>query len=888
MGTLPINSAHDGTLSTASDAATGRSAQCAGEPVITRGFHFYAGEEKFLIRGIAYGPFRPNEKGVPYPTGARLHQDLQAIVNTGANVIRLYAPPDDELVHAAHEHGLRLLIDIPWPTHIDVYHDANQRQQCLAMVRDGITRVKHWPNLLGVFLGNEIPPDLLRWSGERTVRRFLRRLYTEAKSMAPDVLVGFANYPSTEYLRLDIFDFIGFNIYLENPETFRNYLVRLRHLYPEKPLVISECGLDSLRSSEDGQARFLESSLAVAYEAGAAGAVVFSWTDEWHTGGFDVEGWAFGIVDAERNPKPARAAVRQVFQAAPQCRKLQSPPPISVVVATYNGASTLRTCLRSLADLRYPDYEIIVVDDGSTDDTARVLTAFPEVKVVRQENQGLSAARNAGIQKATGELIAFTDSDCYVDPDWLYHLALAFQDSGHAGMGGPNLTPREDGPWQRAVALAPGHATHVLLDFDEAEHVPGCNMAFRRDVLETLGGFDPQFRKAGDDVDLVWRLRDLGHTVGFCPSAFVWHRRRATLSAYWKQHFGYGEAEGLLVAKHPHRFNERGESLWRGTIYPGDFAESPFTRPDVHYGVFGSAGYQCIYERPAGLWIHLFTSLEWWILCTGLLILGFLTDLSLLAALAGFSISLTITAARAWRRWNRQRRESAWVFFPLWLLWTTQPLVRAAARYRTRLGLASAQDTSRKHRDSALGRVNSSQSIREEAPGVLAYWGESGVERVQVLRALGDSLARHRWVHSPNSEWEPWDLSVVVSWWYHVRVTSAAENHGGKKRLLRLRFRLVPGGLFGLFAAIAALLTVFLAFYSFLLARCLLIGFLLLAWLLYWRARKNKVLVQSLADKAAREAGYLPLADFRDAEAHRITSSTSSKTIEVEGRGRCA
>ena len=98
-------------------------------------------------------------------------------------------------------------------------------------------------------------------------------------------------------------------------------------------------------------------------------------------------------------------------------------PRISVVVACYNAARTLQPCLDSLARLNYPDYEVVVVDDGSTDATPQIIAQHTGFRGIRQEHLGLSAARNAGIAAGTGEIVAFTDADCRADEDWLYYLA---------------------------------------------------------------------------------------------------------------------------------------------------------------------------------------------------------------------------------------------------------------------------------------------------------------------------------------------------------------------------------------------------------------------------------------------------------------------------------
>src|ERR1044071_8257844 len=159
---------------------------------------------------------------------------------------------------------------------------------------------------------------------------------------------------------------------------------------------------------------------------------------------------------------------------------------------------------------------------------------------------------------ATGEIVAYTDDDARPDPHWLYYLAHSFKKYGFAGVGGPNLAPAGDGLIADCVANAPGGPAHVLLSDRIAEHIPGCNMAFRHDVLQQVGGCDPLFRVAGDDVDLCWRVQQAGGTIGFHPAALVWHHRRNFLKNYWRQQQGYGKAEALLEGKWPEKYNSAG------------------------------------------------------------------------------------------------------------------------------------------------------------------------------------------------------------------------------------------------------------------------------------------------------------------------------------------
>ncbi len=214
--------------------------------------------------------------------------------------------------------------------------------------------------------------------------------------------------------------------------------------------------------------------------AGCAGAFVFAWTDEWHRGGFDVEDWDFGLTRRDRRPKPALAAVRRAMieDAIRRGQRLAARSRSSC--ARYNGARTIRRLLRGPARLDYPDFEVIVVNDGSTDATPPSPQEYG-FRVISTPNRGLSHARNYGLAAATGEIVAYIDDDARPDPHWLRYLAADFAGPTHAGIGGPNLPPPGDGAVAECVANAPGGPIHVLLSDSEAEHIPGCNMAFRRD-----------------------------------------------------------------------------------------------------------------------------------------------------------------------------------------------------------------------------------------------------------------------------------------------------------------------------------------------------------------------------------------------------------------------
>src|SRR5262249_38300953 len=154
-------------------------------------------------------------------------------------------------------------------------------------------------------------------------------------------------------------------------------------------------------------------------------------------------------------------------------------PRISVVVCSHNGVRTLRECCAGVRRLEYPNYEAILVDDGSVDETAGIAREY-DFQVISTENRGLSSARNTGAAAATGEIVAYLDDDASPDPHWLHYLATTFLTTSHVAVGGPNLPVPGDGLIAEAVANAPGGPVHVLLSDREAEHLPGCNLAVRK------------------------------------------------------------------------------------------------------------------------------------------------------------------------------------------------------------------------------------------------------------------------------------------------------------------------------------------------------------------------------------------------------------------------
>jgi GT2 family glycosyltransferase len=578
-----------------------------------RGKFLFVGTEKFYVKGVTYGAFHPREDKTEYCDPAVIDRDFAQMAANGINTVRIpHTVPPRSLLDAACRHGLRVMVGLSAEQYVGYLIDSKKDAPDIErLVRDMVRDCAKHPALLCYVLGNEIPSSLVRFIGHRRIERYLRQLYRVVKSEDPDAVVTYANYPTTEYLRLPWLDIVCFNVYLESQEALAAYIARLQNLSEDRPLIMGELGLDSIRNGEEAQARSLGWQIQTAFAGGCAGAVVFAWTDEWFRAGADVHDWGFGITDRKRRPKPALDVVREAFARSPFPAETVWPR-ISVVVCTYNGSRTIRECLDGLRMLDYPASEVIVVDDGSTDDTAIIAREFG-FRVITTEHAGLSAARNTGLEAATGEIVAYIDDDAYPDPQWLKYIALAFLNTTCAGVGGPNIEPPYDGAVADSVANSPGGPIHVLLTDTEAEHLPGCNMAFRRAALEAIGGFDSRFSSAGDDVDVCWQLQAIGSKLVFSPAAVVWHHARKTVAAYWKQQRGYGKAEALLEAKWPDKFNHAGNPTWSGRVYGKGADQTLNLAPRIFWGIRGRAPFQFLYEPSQGTLGPLLMSPDWYL-----------------------------------------------------------------------------------------------------------------------------------------------------------------------------------------------------------------------------------------------------------------------------------
>jgi O-antigen biosynthesis protein len=357
-----------------------------------------------------------------------------------------------------------------------------------------------------------------------------------------------------------------------------------------------------------------------------------------------------------------------------------------------------------------------------------------------------------------------------------------FERTDHCAVGGPNIPPGDDGRVAASVARAPGGPIHVLLSDSEAEHIPGCNMAFRRDALEAIGGFDPQFHAAGDDVDVCWRLQERGSTIGFNAAAAVWHHRRGTVRGYLRQQRGYGRAEAMLERKWPEKYNALGHVSWGGRLYGIGAAPLSLRRSRVHYGVWGAGLFQRLY-RPSE-WTAAAIPLmpEWYLLIAALgiaaLIVGTHGAAMLAAAIVAVPVAtlLGVAAASASRGLRAGRSLGRWEKLKLAGTTTTLYLLQPLARLRGRL----AQGLTPWRR---MGEAPRSR----RGPRSWTVWSEEWDAPESRLRQLEDGLRERGASVRRGGAYDRWDLEVRTGALGSARILTATEEHGSGHQLVRFR-----------------------------------------------------------------------------------------------------
>lgn len=224
-------------------------------------------------------------------------------------------------------------------------------------------------------------------------------------------------------------------------------------------------------------------------------------------------------------------------------------PSVSVIVPVRDGEATIAACLDAILSTDYPEdrREVIVVDNGSSDGTAELIRSRP-VRYLHEPEPGVSNARNRGIAESAGEILAFVDADCLVEPQWLSELVRPFEDPEVGAVAGDlQHTPPRTAAERQAVRLL-GNWQRFAFTSDPAYPITA-NAAYRRDVLDRIGGFDPAMTRA-QDVELGLRFQQRsGLRLAYAERATARHRNRTTQLGFFRQQLGWAYGAGLVGAK---------------------------------------------------------------------------------------------------------------------------------------------------------------------------------------------------------------------------------------------------------------------------------------------------------------------------------------------------
>jgi cellulose synthase/poly-beta-1,6-N-acetylglucosamine synthase-like glycosyltransferase len=237
---------------------------------------------------------------------------------------------------------------------------------------------------------------------------------------------------------------------------------------------------------------------------------------------------------------------------------------ISVITPAYNEEKTMWDCLHSLTNqtLSQDHYEVIVVDDGSTDGTLEIIKKFPEVVSVSQKNKGPAAARNNGVRRARGEIILFTDADCQPFENWLEEMVKPFEQNSEvvAAKGAYKTKQRE--LTARFVQIEYEDKYDRMKRLSNIDFIDTYSAGFRREIFLQAGGFSEDFPVAGaEDAELSFRLADKGCKMVFNPEAKVYHVHPKSVGEYFKKKYKFACWRILAVKKHPNK-------IWKDTHTP--------------------------------------------------------------------------------------------------------------------------------------------------------------------------------------------------------------------------------------------------------------------------------------------------------------------------------
>ena len=576
--------------------------------------------------------------------------------------------------------------------------------------------------------------------------------------------------------------------------------------------------------------------LRTALREGACGAVVFTWTDDWWRGGQAVDDWAFGLVDADRRPKPAYRTVQEVFRRARATREHRrrayrswSAPTTPPRPSTNASTALERVNYPGLRGHRR---------QRRVDGRHRCCRRAPsgQSRVINTPNAGLSAARNVGLHHATGEIVAYTDADVRVDPEWLTYLVQPFCRCRKSPPPADRRSSRRTTRGSRnASRVRRARRRTSSSTIESPSTCPGCNCAFRRDALLAIGGFNPVFRRAGDDVDVCWRIQAQGWKIGFRAggarvASASRHDTRLLAAADWlrrRRNLADARASGQ-VRRRPHR-------LARPHLQPAAVLRSladdtnqrrPVRHRRVSVGLShrrasvcvsaalrpmaGGVDACCSPRRSARRWSHAPLA------AAAAAVSAMATLLATLIKCAALRPALRCLAAAADRPHSRATQPCSSIASPSPGCISSSrsrgsgagcgassigPRARAASRRASAPACLPACGREQIARCASAVAVAAGRDVRTGASGGSTSPTSCGRRRIACA-----SSGRCRQIELDSGWWEDRDLTIANRTWFRLDVRALVEDHGGGKCLHRVavRSRLTAAAALPLLVAVAA------------------------------------------------------------------------------------
>jgi hypothetical protein len=345
-------------------------------------------------------------------------------------------------------------------------------------------------------------------------------------------------------------------------------------------------------------------------------------------------------------------------------------------------------------------------------------------------------------------------------------------------------------------------------------------------------------------------LQQAGYWITFAPGAFVWHHRRQNPRDYLRQQIGYGEAEAFLRFKHPDRFTGLGDGKWRGVIYGASLPGLRLDDAIIYRGTFGTGLFQCIYQPAPAHWAMTPASLEWHLVAATIGLTAFAWPWAWLVVSLMLVLSLTVAALQAAQANLAAKHDRLRARLLLVALCYFQPLVRSWSRYRTRF-LA--------YRRPIVDSQSESHDMRLPFKGTrtIQYWTEEGYDRTELLALVIAYLNENRWGRTVDSGWQDWDLEVYCHPWTIVQICTSQEDHGGRKRLIGIRFRLRASGYTRLLVTVALITAGFGCLFQSWLGAGIALGFLVAALGAWWRGTRRAAQAIALVETCAQKLNFV-------------------------------